>query len=260
MPAPLYKGRDALIEQVGSGKLTRGKDGVTLTKIYRGKREHCEADSPANGTFGTGLLAGFRVRQSVVEPQLVGMAVLTIDWEASGDSSGEPGSPAVGNNLPADTFTFDPEEVNPSAEKNPAFRLIRSDLMIRIHDAVNSPDEGKRAEQQSYIYSLPPGDPDRGDEYVAAGELLDLLLAGDSTYYLASARYSWTQHYWGTQPVDMGGVIETPGGPLADNLPAGFDWLRLADRQSEDGGVCALTKTWLGGPGGHWNGVLYPSR
>jgi hypothetical protein len=97
--------------------------------------------------------------------------------------------------------------------------------------------------------------------------LADWLRQGIETYYLAGFKYTWKHHTFilDTSLLDVGGHIDVAptGGPLAGTMDFGgeqIDWLRLADFPEPVGvnGSCyRISSTWLGGPAGHWDAVLY---
>jgi len=90
--------------------------------------------------------------------------------------------------------------------------------------------------------------------------LLDWLDHGHETYYQAGIKYSYIWHSFVLPSLSLGGVVESSpfGGPLAGSTA--FSWLRMADCPEPAGGngsVYKITSSWLGGPGGHWDPILY---
>ena len=88
---------------------------------------------------------------------------------------------------------------------------------------------------------------------------MDWLNHGHESYYLAGLKYMYIHHYFTLPTITMGGIIQSPTlGPLAGD--ATFSWLRLADAPEPvgvNGSVIRITSTWLGGPNGHWDPILY---
>ena len=94
------------------------------------------------------------------------------------------------------------------------------------------------------------------DAYQTA--LWDKLIRGTENFYLAGFRYSWTRAYWSIAgTINLGGYIESPGGPLTGMFPAGISWLRQADDVKFTGQHFRYTVSWLGAPDGHWDTDLY---
>ena len=108
--------------------------------------------------------------------------------------------------------------------------------------------------------SLPPTGSSWNDQADWATVLLDWLDHGHETYYEAGIKYSWIWNSFTWPSLSVGGVIEVfpSAGPMMGS--AAFSWLRLADAPEPNGvngSVYKVTSTWLGGPNGHWDPVLY---
>lgn len=109
---------------------------------------------------------------------------------------------------------------------------------------------------------------------------------GETTFYLSGYKVVWSQYYWGPALMVPGGFIEDPvyegalppyfwstdqtsagQNILTTNAVAlnpliygnGISWLRLCDKEAYSRTWFKLTKTWIGGPLGHWDALLYPA-
>lgn len=213
----------------------------TCTKILEGVLAVCLSTAPARGTFGTGDQAGYRVERSTVEPLGNGFGRLTIIYEAGGDGASD-------SLLPADEYSAEPFEVNPAVEKHPNFTAITQDTLIKINSVRDSAIGTERVTAKDEINAAGPA---------SAIKLLALKLKGVESFYLAGIKYTWTKHYWTIPAMTFGGYINAPSGPLAAYFTSGLSWLRQSDSLSFDGTKYRLTRSWIGGPSGHWDTDLY---
>lgn len=234
--SPVWVGNNTtLVELANSGEKVFG-DKVRLVKRYSSTYAVCLAAALSKGTTGSGGTAGYRVSQSTVTKDRGGMGFLTIDWEANSSSSGA--------DLPPDEYGLLPFEVNPRLEQHPLFAALTDAQREDVREAIDHSDINNR---KSAIAAL------TGEPLLLAQK----LLKGIDSYYLAGWTYQWTFYGWTIPTISDGGVVETPGGPLDGYLGTGVDWLRQADSYEFTGTHHRLTRTWLGGPTGHWDSDLY---
>ena len=247
MPTVTWKGSSSymtagvnttLVEQPNSPTYVFGEK-TKCTRRFKGLHSLCLSSAPAKGALGSGAMTGYYVVQSTVtrEPKQVGE--LVIEYEAYASSSGA--------TLPPDEFSLKPFETNPKLERNPFFATLTKDDLDQVRDCIENADPALRLDVYNTLALSVP----------LAADLVDKLLAGQETYYLAGWTYSWSSYSWTIPTVSDGGTIETPGGPMTGLLGTGIDWLRQADDLDFDGSKYKLTKTWLGGPDGHWDTDLY---
>lgn len=107
-------------------------------------------------------------------------------------------------------------------------------------------------------YELPSGTT-WADQSAWGLVLYGWLMAGHETYYLAGLKYMYIRHYFTLPELSLGGIIQAPTwGPMDGNTE--LSWLRLADAPEPIGvnnSIIRVTSTWLGGPSGHWDPILY---
>lgn len=230
-----------LYEQPESGQLTLDTK-ATLTKIYEGRKALAYANCLARGTLGSGATAGFVVAKSQVDPTTGGRAKLTIVWEA-GAESGQP--------LPPDDFDVDPFEINPKVDRHPLFQPLTQ----HQRDIVRARVAAMSAEARDTAATVIDNEP----QSLLMQKLIEKLTRGQENYYLAGIKYTWTLYFYFRQVPNRGGYLEQPSGPMAGYLPSDLGWLRLADKVQPVGtnGAYKVTRSWLGGPDGHWDNDLY---
>lgn len=254
---PTYKNLDTLIETPDSGLLELAER-TTYTKIYEAKYSVCVASAVSKGTYGTGSLAGYRVGRCTVARTRGDMGRLTIVWDA-GDGGGDSGF-----TLPADRYNVCPEDLSPRIERHPRYKSLGDQTVTYV-------EEGKYITVPVWAVIQNAASAATGnlrDAWIAvlntcpdpalALNLLTKIERGNEVYYLAAIRYTWTIYCWEVPETTRGGFIEAPAGPLAGFFSPDIDWLRLGDTLDDgDGGIHALTRSWLGGPVGHWDAELY---
>ncbi len=234
---PVWIGNSSsLVELPNSGEKVLGEK-VRLIKRYASTYAICDANALYKGTVGSGATAGYIVAQSTITPDRGNQALLTIEWEANGSGSGA--------DLPVDEYGLLPFEVNPRLESHPLFASLNVEKREKVRAWVDASDPLTRQKNKDLVT-----DPDA----ILLGEK---LLQGTETYYLAGWTYQWAFYSWSIPSISDGGFIETPGGPLSGYLGSGVDWLRQADSYEFTGTHHKLTRTWLGGPTGHWDPDLY---
>lgn len=245
MADPIITGVAALVEQAGSPSYEYAER-ATMTRAYRGRLALCVANALAKGTVGVGTFAGWVVARTTVTQEAPGMGLLTIYWEAGGAGSGTV--------LPPDEFAVEPFEVNPRIEQHPFFRDMSPASIDLARTAAHGQDDRTRSVAAMAI-SGKVGDGGGPDDQ--AKKLLALMNRGVETYYLAGLRYTWTTARWVLPNLTLGGVTQTPGGPLYGYLPNGMGWLRLSDTLAWTGACYRVTRQWLGGPSGYWDAEIY---
>ena len=240
-PTPLWFGVTGLTVQVDSGKLTLA-DRSTLVDVYQGMYVSCVAAIVARGVFGTGLRAGFVCASSVAEQIDRGnRGRLTINWEAGGPFATLP--------LPSDDFDLQPQELYPRIERNPFFSGINTQTLALAYAAVNGPTDIARAQAATRVAGL------TAPQSTLGAALIAKLQKGEETFYMAYARYIWWSFSYLPPPWTLGGIISSPGGPLAAYFGA-FSCLRLADAiqpAGVNGSMFKLIRTWLVAPNGYWD-------
>lgn len=254
MPSsPTHKNLDALIEQPDSGKMVFSKGKVTQTRIYVAKYTVCVAASLGYGTVGTGQQFGYTVGECTVDAIGAEQGKLTIVWEAGGPDGGDSGQP-----LPPDEWNTQPQDLQPRVERTPGFTNL-SRAQSRLCANAASPDQSGDTAWQTLIdqYNADPNGPGGNGANAAAVVLADFLRRGIESKYQAAKTYNWILNSFAPFDELLGGWAENPGGPGIGYQPANLSWLRLADAQSYSGGIYQLTRTWLGGPDGHWDPILY---
>lgn len=257
MSLVIWKGpTNALVEVPESGQIIAG-DRVRYTRIYKGLKALCISSQPARGTFGSGEMAGWVVNQSTVTNERGGIGKLSIEWEAGGAYATSP--------LPVGAPSLDPEELYPKIERNSYFlgssgvggaptTPVSYDTLQLAYNAVYN------SKQSGSANAYDAGSGLAGDQKKHFDKLLEKLLRGEETFYLAGWRYTYEVFSYSLPTAFRGATVQTPDGPLSGALPGGVDWLRLADKLEPagvNGSMWKLTRTWLGGPAGHWDDDIY---
>jgi hypothetical protein len=243
-----------------SGKLTLA-DRTVLVDVYEGPKALCDSSVLARGTFGTGARLGWVVTSSSTESVGKGArGKLTVNWE--------PGGAAATMPLPCDDFDCEPMELYPRIERHAIFNQTSSgtgalaDISLEmvslcyaaVHGATNAARVGAYNQISSYS---------NADQSSLGLLLVDKLRKGEETFYVSGMKYRWW-FYTYTLPsnLTLGGIVQDPFGPgtVPSKLPAGLSWLRLADAPAPagvNGSMYKITRTWIGGPAGHWDVDLY---
>jgi len=277
-------GTTLLFSATESGTLVAG-DRVRFTDVLYGPTALCYSSQPPRGAFGTSNFnstslnrAGWVVNQSTVANQRGGIGKLTIEWEAGGSSATMA--------LPAGECRIEPQELYPRIEKNKYFQGTTPLLPVNVKIAYNAanlvtPDGAAPVNDVFYIAlfgraaiaanptaqpptpALPAIDPAITDatQLALARALYTKLLRGEETYYLAGWRYTSIIYSYTLPTINIGAVLQSPNGigpiTIADST---IGWLRLADLVEPagvNGSMWKITRTWLGGPNGHWDADLY---
>lgn len=218
-------------------------DKPTLTRTWNGTWSAISA--LATATAIGSMTGSWRVKEVLPVQATANTGKLVIKYEAAGSGSGA--------TLPLDKFSLRSFEINPRLERHPRYASLDDDTMALVRQAVDGADQTTRDEALTAIglLSAPVAN--------LASELVGKLLRGQETYYLAGLTYIWSASSWSVPTFSDGGVIETPGGPLAAYIATfPFDWLRLCDELDDtDGTSYRITRSWKGGPSGHWDSDLY---
>ncbi len=263
----VWKGNMGLVRQWQGADLTLA-DRTMASDVYRGPLALCQACTLRRGTYGTGDRLGWVVTRSTVNSERKGIGLLTIAWEVGGPWA----NPAF---LPLPDFRCEVVELYPKVERNkhmygksyPGNGGDRIDTTVialcyqAVHGVPPKDIQARTAiKNLAKRTSLPPTGSSWNDQADWATVLLDWLDHGHETYYEAGIKYSWIWNSFTWPSLSVGGVIEVfpSAGPMMGS--AAFSWLRLADAPEPNGvngSVYKVTSTWLGGPNGHWDPVLY---
>ena len=266
-PSIIWKGNTGLVPQWEGFGLALA-DRVTRSDVYRGSYLLCESSTLLRGTYGSGFRNGWVVTSSAVKAQRKGIGILTINWEIGGPYA----DPFF---LPLDDYRSETVELYPKVERNkemfgptypanPNDRIAVQTIALCYQAARGVPPKDQLARTAIELMYDRDSDPPVGttweDQFTFAAVLLRWLDIGYETYYLVGTKYSHIWYSFTFPPLSAGGVIEPfpTGGPRAGD--ASLSWLRLADNPEPagvNGSVHKITSTWLGGPTGHWDSVLY---
>lgn len=248
MPTPTHTklGSGLLYEQPESGAYEFA-DKITQTRIFKGLYTDCLAAAHNKGDAGTAPeQIGWIVQRCTVTRLRGEQGLLTVVWEAGGGD--DPGRP-----LPPDSFSITPFEISPPLAKNKYFKDdVSSSQLTLVEKALNDSQREREAAIDRLIElgNTPTNNIRPYHLYIARAKGVD-------TFYLAGFRYTWSFSSWSYPDLNIGGYLETPGGPLAGYLPPGLSWLREADTLTEGSIPFRVTRSWLGGPDGHWEADYY---
>jgi hypothetical protein len=238
MSSATLKNLGSLIEQPESRSRNWSKEGLTETRIYVAEYAVAKAAQKPPGTIGSGDLAGFVIRSSNIE-SIRGLAArLTDVWSYGGDD----GDPEV-NPLPADEVALQATNQSPKLERHPNYATLTGAQFDLVDLAIKAATDAERAAAYAALPTL-------------GKELVDLIRAGNESYYLATLRYSWVTHSYSLPSSTRGGYVETVGGPLASYFIGTIAWLREADNLDYQNGIWRRTISWLGADA--WNADIYP--
>jgi hypothetical protein len=251
-----------------SGPSLKLADRVTNSDLYRGPIGLCWSGALLRGTFGTGFRLGWVVTSSEVKWERLNIGTLTINWEVGG-----PWAPDYLR--PLDDWREEVVELFPKVERNkhlygmsyPGVAGDKIDVgtIALCYQAVHGGSAQARADAKTAILSMadrvtaPPAGTTWVDQADWGIVLLDWLQNGHESYYLAGLKHTYIRHYYTMPTTYLGGFIQSPQwGPRAGDTV--LSWLRLADAVEPvgvNGSAFKVSSTWLGGPGGHWDEVLY---
>ena len=234
MPAVLWKGSIALIEQPNSPEHTQGES-ITVIRTWKGPHSTCVASAPYRGALGTGLSAGYRVAESRVARERGGIGMLSVKYEAHGQPPGATLPPTV------EGLTYEPTER--ALRYHPIFAALTKEDWGYVTTIIETADDNpSHADALLRIAALP------GAREQLAYKAIGKLQRGQSHYQISQTVYSRTTHYW-TAPtgISAGNVRQVPTAPGV-NLPQGVDWLRLGDEVNFNGTTWERRERFLGAP------------
>lgn len=246
-------------------------DRISFSDIWRGPYDLAVAGALVRGTFGTGNRLGWVCTGSTIKREKSGKGTLKITWEPGGPYA----DPAY---LPLDDWRDEAVELYPKVERNPHMYgysypgnpadCISDDSIQLAYQAVHGPTAPARSDAAKQISNMAarPAPPPTGttweDQSNWANQLESWLLHGHETYYLAGIKATYVRHFWSLPATSLGGFIQSPlWGPHAGDST--LSWLRLADQPEPigvNGSAFRVTYAWLGGPGGHWDEVIYAPK
>lgn len=251
MSSPTHKNLDSLIESNDSPSYVVAGGQVAQTRIYHAKFSVCLANILYEGAIGTGDQSGYVLTSCTVQHIGSEQGRLTYVWGAAGSGSGV--------TLPPDEVSVSGDNLSPRVESHKRYKPLDGvnvdwegesvPLLAVVQNAVQATSSTTRAKAIAILTATPVS--------ALALELVKKLEAGREAFYMAALRYSWTTHSFTIPTMYRGGWIEAPGGPLAGYFVADIDWLREADDLQYSAGIWRLTRSWLGGPNGHWDLQLY---
>ena len=236
MSSPTLTNLSSLIEQPESRR-RENADAQVEVRVYVAEYDVCKAAQKTKNTAGSGDLAGYLIRSSVVEP-IRGLGAKLIDtWVAGGEDSDPETNP-----LPADEVSVQATNQGPRLERNPRYVTLTPALLALVEDALRAQDKTQRDTAYAGLDTL-------------GQELVDKIRAGNESYYLATLRYSWVTHTYTVPNSTRGGYIEAIGGPLETYFTGTIAWLREADNLELQSGIWRLTSSWLGADA--WDADIY---
>jgi hypothetical protein len=235
----------SLVEDQGSPRTELGER-IVRTRVYRGTYTLCWSSRLYKGTAGTGDETGFVVQSCTVVRDRGDMGVMTVVWEAGASTSGV--------DLPPIEFSCQEQRMTRSIFTHPRYALT-SDSPAGVLEQLDI-DNCKRAAQNDASGEAAINGIGAGTRKTRALELLAKVKRGQESYYVTGFVYRYVQSYWTLPALSTGGVVETPGGPMAGLLPSGT-WLRLSDGVEFTGAHYKVTRTWQGAGAGKWDAELY---
>lgn len=257
----------ALVQTWEGADLTLA-DRISDVDTWRGPIAQARMGAVLRGTYGTGNRLGWVCTGSKVKSERKGIGTLEITWEPGGPYA----NPAF---LPLDDWKEEAVELYPKVERNKhlrgvsypgnlADRITTKNIALAyqsVHGATLQmrSDAAREISKMAALTTPPPTGTTWADQSNWTNQLENWLLNGNETYYLAGLKHCYVIHYFTLPETTLGGIIESPSwGPRAGDTT--LSWLRLADAAEPigvNGSAFRVTYTWLGGPGGHWDPVLY---
>jgi hypothetical protein len=249
----IWRGTTLLFAGSDTGQFV-ASDRIRFTDTLFGPINLCYSSMPPRGAFGTVNFNGIGIdrsgwvcNQASVTNQRAGIGKMTIEWEAGGAYATAA--------LPVGTFSMKPQELYPKIERNPFFSGITYQTIQQVYSALYAQTQTGGSTAYNAIQN------NTNPTQVALGNaLLNKLLNGEETYYLAGWRYTYESFSYSRPSPAIGGDVETPGGPMNGALPSNVSWLRLADDVDPagvNGSMYRRSLTYLGGPSGHWDLDIY---
>ena len=260
---PRWAGTTALTITPESGSLTLGER-TLFKQILEGTYANAKAGILPRGYFGTAVdrygMLGWVVSSCELQSIVGTRGKLTINWE--------PGGPHAWVPLPCDDFRMERLELYPRVERHEYFNQTTTgtgpmeDIDIETVSLVYSAVHGSSKEARAAAYQQLESDALVNDQGKLGLELVDMLRRGEETFYLVGQKFTWSFFSYVLPATSKGAIIQAPFGP--GSVPSALDpelnWLRLADELEPvgvNGSMYKLTRTWLGGPQGHWDKILY---
>jgi hypothetical protein len=187
--------------------------------------------------------------------------------------------PIVGNGVTVNPYNLnaDGTKINNDVSSGPQ-------IVLAMKQAANAISSAGSADILAAINNLSV--PDASILALAKNKLYPRYQRNETTFYLAGFKVVWSSYFWLAPLMDGGGYIQDPvtagglppyfwsttgaiggGNILLDKAKItnpiiygpGLSWLRLADELSYERTWFHLTRTWIGGPLGHWDKALYPA-
>src|ERR1035437_1219960 len=196
---------------------------------------------------------------------------------------------------PPDEFDIETVELNPDIDKHPRYNDLTYRMRWNVKNA-NIADNPEYAQvYKDVVNTITSSLSGSVLEQKEAQELMFKKHKGIDSFYLAGYKVNWSQYFWYPQILNPGGYIEDPvengslpayfwsdngtvtgknifsetqthnqnmypltaGAPPLGAKPYGLSWLRQADTIHLNRTWWRLTRSWLGGPVGHWDKQLY---
>ena len=221
-------------------------------------------------------------------------------WDKGNRCHMEMTAESISFDTPPDEYDIDTVELNPPLERHPNYKaLINYNLdtdgnkvdnkllsgpqvVNLLKNSVNPVSIGSANDLLALVNSTGITD---ASVLALANSFARKLLVGETEFYCAGIKVTWSQFYFLPVPLNGGGYIENPvtNGGLPPyvwsdtGLPGGQDtiqdflgfynhviyadgvsWLRLADTRSYQRTWHKLTRTWIGGPLALWDKDIYP--
>jgi len=231
MSSPTWSSATLLVEAPDSPSYKSSEAGVFKTQIYHGVFTQCEASRVYYGHSGTGANLGYLCDSCIVTRDRGGRGRLEIVWKLW-SSAGGGGSPIP--QLPQDEFSVTPNDTAPRLERHPFFDGLSAVQKRKATQAATESFPTDELRQAAY------------DALPALGkELFNAIANGQEAFFYPEWSYVWTSYHWYLPSCTMGGMIQTPGGPMMGRLGT-IQWLRLADQVTSQNGTYCLTRSWRG--------------
>lgn len=196
---------------------------------------------------------------------------------------------------PPDEFDIETVELNPSLDKHPRYKELTYQMRLLVKNANIADNPDYVNVYQATINSITGSLSGSNLQQQEAQELLFKRHKGLDSFYLSGYKVTWSSYFWYPQLLNPGAYIEDPvqqGGlpayfwsttgqvtanpsnnifsqtsvhnqnmyPNTSSLvtpPFGLSWLRQADTIHLQRTWWRLTRSWIGGPVGHWDNELY---
>jgi hypothetical protein len=195
-------------------------------------------------------------------------------------------SEGISFDTPPDEFSCETVELNPGLDKHPRYALLTYHERALIKQRINTDDLDLQTSIINALSTVFTGS--NLSHLYPAQELLNKYDYGIDSFYLPGLKIQWSQYFWAPQFINPGGFIQDP--VTSNNLPSyfwdtnttaghtpnfsdsifanmvienpniytgGISWLRQEDTLTLQRTWWRLTRTWLGGPLGHWDPELY---